>query len=208
MLVPVALAIFCSRMDEVPMEVNYLVINLTLASVAAYIQCALIAEEKEKNTLRGLMLSPATIPEILSGKTLVTLLITIITILLCMTFTGYQPANMTLISAAVLLSAIFYVIFGTMLGMLIRSVVDASVLLLPIILVFGFGNMMTPMIEMYPFLSFLEYLPSFQLLELAVKVEEGKGFSGVYLEFLVIGVWFLLTVFLTVLVYKKREVDN
>src|SRR5699024_2515570 len=110
--------------------------------------------------------------------------------------------------AAILLSAFFYVILGTMLGMLIRSVVDASVLLLPIIMIFGFGNMMYPIIEKYPFLSFLEYLPSIQLFDLAVKVEEGQGFSGVLSEFLVICAWFIATTLLTVLVYKKQEVDK
>jgi ABC-2 type transport system permease protein len=208
MLVPVALAIFYSRMDEVPIEVNFLIINLTLASVAAYIQCALIAEEKEKNTLRGLMLSPATLPEILSGKSLVTLFITLITIVLCMMLTGYEPSNLLLVAAGILLSAFFYVILGTMLGMLIRSVVDASVLLLPIVMIFGFGNVMYPIIETYPFLSFLEYLPSIQLFDLAFKVEEGQGFSGVFSEYLVIGAWFLVTVLLTVWVYRKREVDK
>src|SRR5690625_4414586 len=191
MLVPDAFEIFYSRMYEVPMEVNYLVINLTLASVAAYIQCALIAEEKEKNTLRGLMLSPATLPEILSGKSLVTLFITLITIMLCMMLTGYGPSNVPLVAAAILLSVFFYVILGTMLGMLIRSVVYASVLLLPIIMIFGFCNLMYPIVESYPFLSFLEYLPSIQLFDLAIKVEEGQGFSGFLSEYLVIGAWFL-----------------
>src|SRR5699024_12795497 len=59
------------------LEAHYLIINLTLVAVAFFVQSALIAEEREKNTLRGLMLSPATIPEILSGKSLVSLLMTL-----------------------------------------------------------------------------------------------------------------------------------
>ena len=44
--------------------------------VGSFVQCSLIAEEKEKNTLRGLMLSPASTLEILGGKSLLSLIAT------------------------------------------------------------------------------------------------------------------------------------
>lgn len=72
LIMPIVLAFLYSNMGEVTIELHYLVINMTLASVTAFIQCAVIAEEKEKHTLRGLMLSPASLTEILTGKSLVT----------------------------------------------------------------------------------------------------------------------------------------
>lgn len=45
-----------------------MIINMALILVATYVQSALVAEEKEKNTLRGLMLSPASIFEIFAAK--------------------------------------------------------------------------------------------------------------------------------------------
>lgn len=53
-------------------------INITFSMVATYVQCCLIAEEKEKNTLRSLMLSPASTSEILIGKSTLTFISTML----------------------------------------------------------------------------------------------------------------------------------
>ena len=42
--------------DDIAIEAHYMVINFTMVIVGSFVQCSLIAEEKEKNTLRGLML--------------------------------------------------------------------------------------------------------------------------------------------------------
>src|SRR5699024_6536358 len=122
------------------MEGYYLVINLAFVSIAFFVQCALIAEEKKMNTLRGLMLSPATIPEILGGKSLVSFLLTILTIIICVKFIGYQPEHLGLISIALLLSLIFYLALGTMLGLLTKTVIEASIIMMPVVFVFGFSS--------------------------------------------------------------------
>src|SRR5699024_250988 len=77
LLMPVLIAFMYGGMEDISIDAHYLIINLTLVAVAFFVQSALIAEEREKNTLRGLMLSPATIPEILGGKSLVSLLMTL-----------------------------------------------------------------------------------------------------------------------------------
>src|SRR5690625_408667 len=79
LLMSIILAIFYGKMGEIPIEMHYLIINLALVAVAFFVQCAIIAEEKEKNTLRGLMFSPATLPEILGGKSLVSFILTCLT---------------------------------------------------------------------------------------------------------------------------------
>jgi ABC-2 type transport system permease protein len=147
---PFLLAFFYRKMDIISIETHFLIINLTFVAVAFFIQCAIIAEEKEKNTLRGLMLSPATLPEILGGKSLVSFLLTFITIFLCIKILGYEPANPTLIIIAMFISAIFYLALGTLLGLLSRTVVEASVIMLPVMFIFGFGSLLEVLIEKYP----------------------------------------------------------
>src|SRR5690625_7823781 len=93
LLMPIILAIFYGKMGEIPIEMHYLIINLALVAVAFFVQCAIIAEEKEKNTLRGLMLSPATLPEILGGKSLVSFILTCLTIVLCAKLTEIGRAS-------------------------------------------------------------------------------------------------------------------
>ena len=73
--VPIVLGAIYGRMGVDTIETHFMLINMTFSMVAAFVQCCLIAEEKEKNTLRGLMLSPASTAEILGGKSLLTFLL-------------------------------------------------------------------------------------------------------------------------------------
>lgn len=208
LLMPIVLAIIYGRLEETSIEIHYLVINLAFTAVAAFVQCAIIAEEKEKNTLRGLMLSPATTGEILGGKSLVSFILTIVTVVICAKLTGYEPTNLLIISIAVFVSVLFYIALGTLLGLLSKSVAEASVLILPIMFVFGFGTMFQGLMEKYPLLSVAEYLPNIQLIELAKSVQNGAGLTDVWMYLVVILLWAVGTSILTSVVFKKREMDN
>ncbi|AXI10831.1 ABC transporter permease subunit [Oceanobacillus sp. 143] len=208
MILPLFFAFFYGRMDNLTIEVHYLVINLVLAVVTAFVQCAIIAEEKEKNTLRGLMLSPATLPEILGGKSLVSFILTIGTIFICAMLTGYEPVNLSLVAIAIIVSILFYITLGTLMGLLSRSVIEASVLIMPVIFIFGFASMFQPFAENYPILSIVDYLPSIQLIEVAAAVESGSGFADVVGNLAIILAWSIVAMIATAIVFKKREMDE
>ena len=89
---PLILAFIYGKMGDIRLKLHYMVINLTLVTVGTFVQCSLIAEEKEKNTLRGLMLSPASTLEILGGKSLLSF-ISMIIVIIGAYLTGYQPEN-------------------------------------------------------------------------------------------------------------------
>lgn len=209
-LLPILMAALYTYMGEgeSTLELHYMVINLTLASVTAFIQCAVIAEEKEKHTLRGLMLSPASISEILIGKSLVTIVLTVLTLMVCVYITGYNPANIGLIAIALLISMVFYLAIGTILGLISRTIIEASFIVMPVIFLFGFGSMLMMLVEKYPSLSFLEYLPNIQLVEFAYKVEAGAGFGDLWSYLAVIAACAVVGVVLSGVVYKKRELDK
>lgn len=207
-LMPLIFAFIYGSMDNPTIEIHYLVINLTLAIVTAFVQCTIIAEEKEKNTLRGLMLSPATIPEILGGKSLVTFILTMITVVICAMLTGYEPTNIGLIAFAIVISSMFYIALGTLMGLISRTVMEASVLVLPVLFIFGFGSMFQAFEEQYPILSVIGYLPNIQLIELATSVEAGLGFVDVLENLGIIAAWVVVAMIATVIVFKKRELDE
>lgn len=208
LLIPVLLAVLYVKLGEQSIEIHFLVINLTFTTVAAFIQCTLIAEEKEKNTLRSLMLSPATTFEILGGKSLLSFIFTIVTVFICALITGYESKNIFIISLAIFISSLFYLELGTLLGLLTKSVMEASVVILPVMFLFGFGTMFQVLIEKYSQLSFLEYLPNIQLLELAKSVESGVGLLDVWIKFAVISGWVVAGGILVVIVYKNRAMDD
>lgn len=207
-IMPLVLALFYGRMENLTIEVHYLVLNLTLAIVTAFVQCAIIAEEKEKNTLRGLMLSPASLPEILGGKSLVTFILTVVTIVVCAMLMGYEPANIGIVAIAIMISILFYIALGTLMGLISRTVIEASVLILPVMFIFGFSSMFQSFAEDYPILEVIDYLPSIQLIEVAAKVEAGSGFTDVLGNLGIILAWVVVAMIATAIVYKKREMDN
>src|SRR5690625_310767 len=200
LLTPVLIAFMYGRMGDISIEAHYLIINLTLVAVAFFVQCALIAEEREKNTLRGLMLSPATIPEILGGKSLVSLLMTLITIVLCAKISGYEPNNLLFIGVGIIISSFFYLALGTLVGLLARTVIEASVIMLPVMFIFGFGSFLELFVEKYSILTFVKFIPNIQLINFAEKVQAGTGIGETWSHLAFILVWFIGAAILTVFV--------
>ncbi|MCR6109250.1 ABC transporter permease [Bacillus sp. A301a_S52] len=205
---PVVLAFLFSRQDELILQMHYLIINLTFATVATFVQSALIAEEKEKNTLRGLMMSPASIGEILIGKSLVSTIMTVVTLIVCMRIMGYSLGDAPILIVAFVLVISFYIALGTWLGLVTRSLIEASIMIVPIMFLLGMGTLLIEIIGEYPILSFLEYLPNFQLEFLALRVEEGASWTNLGSYFSLIVLWLIVMCSLIVITYRKRAVNG
>lgn len=201
------LSLFYGKTGVNTIDSYYLIFNMTFVMVATYVQSCLIAEEREKNTLRALILSPANIQEILLGKSLFTFCTTFFTMILCIILIDYSPANISIITVAMLLSTLFYIALGTLIGLFAKSVMEASVYSFPAILIFTIGTFVRLLSEQYPILKIAHYLPNIQLVDIALKVEAGKGFANVLPELSIILLWFIIAMIVTVIVYKKRMVD-
>lgn len=201
------LAAFYGRMGVDGIDAYYMLINMSFAMVATFVQCCLIAEEKEKNTLRGLMLSPANKAEILSGKSLLTFLLTIGVVFSSIFLMEYKPQSIAIVSVAIILSTFFYIGLGTLLGLFAKSVMESSVIVLPVMVVFSFGSFITSLADKYPILKVASYLPNIQLIDLASKVETGAGFVDVLSNLGIIAGWVVLVGVLTTVVYQKRMTD-
>ncbi|MBO1910707.1 ABC transporter permease, partial [Microvirga sp. 3-52] len=195
------------KMGDLSIDMHYMIINFTLVTVGSFVQCSLIAEEKEKNTLRGLMLSPASTLEILGGKSLLSTIASMIIVVFGIMLTGYRPEHVVVIAVAILFTSLFFIGLGTLLGLLAKSVMEASVLVLPFMFIFGFGSMFSMFTDKYPILKVMEYTPNSQLLTIAQKVESGIGIGGVFPNLGIIALWIIVISFLTVVIFKKRMAD-
>lgn len=207
-ITPVILALFYGQQDQLPIEIHYLTFNIALVLVATFVQAALIAEEKEKHTLRGLMLSPASPWEILAGKNVLTFLFTALTLLVCILLAGYEPAHAGIVGAGMVLSIGFYLALGTLLGLLATSVVQASVALLPIMFVFGFSQIIEEMANRYQAAGVLEYLPNVQLVEIARQVEQGAAWGDVTAPLLWIVGWTAVMWGVVFIIYQRRQLED
>lgn len=204
---PLGLGFMYGRVGAHDLASHYLLINLAMAMVAAFVQCCLIAEEKEKNTLRGLMLSPANTMEIIGGKILLSFILTLAVILFTTYLSGYRPADVAVIVVAIVISTFFYIAIGTILGLYSKSVMEASLIVMPVILIFSLGSFITQLADSYPILKVALYLPNIQLIELATKVEAGGGFGDVLVELGIIAAWVIVSFIATNIIYRKRMID-
>ncbi|RWZ54649.1 ABC transporter permease [Halobacillus fulvus] len=188
-------------------EASYLIpliTNMTLASVGAYIQAAIIAEEKEKGTLRGLMLSPASTAEILTGKSVLSVLISVIVTAISWMILDVAIDVPIAGWAGFALLFVFYVALGTLLGLLAKTLIEASIIILPVIFILGMGSMFQGLLGDSILVDVLTYLPNMQA-ELLFQVE---GSGEMWQALGLIAAWTVLTVGLAVVVYKKRMVDE
>lgn len=134
-------------------------------------------------------------------------MITIFVVFFSALLINYSPQNIVAVAVAILFSTFFYIGLGTLLGLFAKSVMEASVIVLPVIIVFSFGSFIAALAEKYPILKMANYLPNVQLIELASKVEVGLGFADVIGNLGVILGWAIFVIALTIIVYRKRMVD-
>ena len=206
--IPLLVGFIIGLERDVPIALHFLVINLAFIGVATYLQCAIIAEEKEKNTLRTLTLSPATIIDILGGKSLVSVVLTTVTIVISTRLTGYQPENPVLIIAAFALSLVFYIALGTLLGLLTKSVMQASVVILPFIFLSSFGASLQAVAKDTPLLHVVKLLPNIQLEHLAQTVQNGGTLADIGGNLLVIAALGVIGWSGVIIAYRRQTLDD
>lgn len=200
---PLILAFAYNKIGTSSIDAYFLPINLVFAVVTAYVQCCLIAEEKEKNTLRNLMLSPASLADILIGKSLFVFIVTVVVVSLAIFLVGYEPANLLILAIALLLSTVFYIALGTLCGLFAKTIMEASIIMMPVMFIFSFGPFALSLASVYPILELAKWLPSSQLVLLAEALEGPYTMMDCLIPIVTITVWSLLTWGITGFIYKK-----
>ncbi|MEB2302083.1 ABC transporter permease [Lysinibacillus xylanilyticus] len=206
-LVPLILAFIYNKSGVDTINAYFITINLSFSMVTAYVQCCLIAEEKEKNTLRSLMLSPASLGDILIGKSLFVFILTMTILAITIFIVGYTPANLFILAIALIVSTVFYIAIGTLCGLFAKTVMEGSLIILPVILIFSFGSFALALSSSFPILKIVEWLPSSQLELLAGALEGTYTTMDVIIPIATIIAWSIVTWIVVGYIYKKRMVD-
>ncbi len=203
--ITIILAIIYSRMetgDGLPLIVVYAIVGITYASVTSGVMMILMAEENEKKTLRGLIMSPASYVEILLGKSLVTALMTFITLII--SFIIMESTNMIDIQQIIglLVLFFFFLFLGIAVGLFVKSVGMTTVYLMPIMFIFGF----TSMIEFLGFspdsivIKITDYMPIPQL----VAMGETESWSAIG----IVLIWTIVAGLLAFVCFQKVKKDR
>ncbi|MBS4206855.1 ABC transporter permease [Bacillus sp. FJAT-50079] len=203
---PLAFAALLGRIGDEAAHMQSMPITLALLIAGVFIQAAMIAEEKEKNTLRGLLLSPATTIEILIGKSALTFIMTVLVIIGSITLSDFHVENMAMFSLLILINLIFYISMGTILGLLSRTVMETTIIGMPAMVIFGLAPMFISLIENKAIVKLINFLPSEHFTAAWLILSNGQSDIGHHVFVLLI--WAIASLVITFVIYRKRQFDK
>ncbi|WP_342388085.1 ABC transporter permease [Salinicoccus bachuensis] len=205
-LLPIFLAFMYSRMGDgeeaLPTMLVYLIVGVAFSAILCSGIMTMMAEENEKNTLRGLIQSPASMVDILAGKSLVVILMTAASLVISFLIMDVAFEWSVASVGGLVLLALFFLNVGIAVGLTVDSVATTSVYLLPIMFVFGF----TPMIEViipdsdHFIRQLTDYLPLYQ--NIALHENETA------VPLLILVAWTLVSFLYVTWAFRKRMSDE
>lgn len=166
-----------------------------------------IAEEKEKFTLRTLILSNVSAAEFFLSKISTGIVITMVGNLLVFLLTKTALANLPAYLLFTLLGTICLVMVSAVIGAVCRDQMSTSILQVPIMLLLLIPSMFSGAVKLFRYISYLS--PIDASLHLYYNTVNGELFTGKSaLRFCIIVVWIIGASLLFSFIYKKRGFDN
>lgn len=183
-------------------------ILMALSMTGAFVLAMMVAEEKEKHTLRVLMLSPASATEILLGKSFLTFVLTLVTVIASVAVSKVPEMNWVIPSLLILISLILFIAFGLIIGLMSRTVQESSIIGLPVLIVFVMGPMFAPMIGNEWIISIVDYLPTQKFIDIMGSVSMGATMGDMTSDLLVCLIWTVVSIAAAVVVYSRKRFDR
>jgi len=182
-------------------------VGLNLVMVASFVIGMLIAEEKEKNTLRTLMLSAVSPLEFLAGKACITFLVSEVNNLVVFFIIGIDKkyfATYMLITTLVVLSMI---LIGSVMGVFASNQMAMSVVGMPVIAVFWILPLLSKINKSFKRIA--EFLPNYNMDIMLNKLFKGEtiGSTSAYNLAVILG-WIIIAAIAFAYTYNKRGLDR
>ncbi|SFL61777.1 ABC-2 type transport system permease protein [Gracilibacillus orientalis] len=204
-IIPIVLALIYSRLggDEgLPIPMLYLIVGVTFSSVTASCMMTMMAEENEKKTLRGLMLSPASFLDIIIGKSLVVGLMSLVALAISLFLVGIEPFLNVQATIGLILLFLFFLFLGIGIGLFTKSIASTSAYLMPVMFLFGF----TPMIDFLVLgedniaITIADLFPVMQL----IKMHDTNSWTSIG----IVAIWAIGAALFTYICFKKSRTDD
>lgn len=181
-------------------------VNMNLVMVSTFAISMLIAEEKEKNTMRTLMLSSVTPAEFLAGKAIVMFLFAFATNIAIFFVTGME---LLLLGHYVIWSIVVTIIMmeiGGIIGLIAKNQMSTSVLGVPVI----FAFMLIPLLARANdgFEKIAALLPNYNLGSVLENIMLGDGYAHLSYKPFIIFAWFVLMSGAFIYTYHKNSLDK
>lgn len=207
-LLPLGFAFMISRLGTDDASMLSMPINIALVMTGAFVQASMMAEEKEKSTLRVLLLSPATTLEIMMGKSVLSAVITSIVVAGSIIISGIKVPGLFFLSIMIILSLIIFISLGTIIGLISRTVMETSIVGLPILVIFIYGSVFGSMFDSSVVTKIITYLPTENFSAALMSLQGNGGFSEVKWNIVNLLIWAIFSVILAIFIYGKRRFDK
>jgi len=206
-LLPIILSALYARLgssidEEMPLAMIYIVVGTTYAAVTAGCIMVSMAEENEKKTLRGLIMSPASYGEIITGKSLVTALMTIISLVISVSLMGGSALLDVQQIIGLILLFFFFLFLGIGFGLYVKTIAMTTPYLMPIMFIFGF----TPMIESLGFSGdsmVTKVADAFPIMQM-LKLEETSS----WVPLIIVAIWTLAAAMIAFFFFQRATKDR
>ncbi|KEK25461.1 ABC transporter permease [Bacillus gaemokensis] len=205
--VPVLFAIIYGQAEQFRGVAANLTVIMALVFIGGFVQAMMIAEEKEKHTLRVLMLSPASSAEVLIGKSFLTGITTIVVCFTNLLILDKLEGNIVLLFFIFLLGTILFNLIGTCIGLLAQNVPQTSLIGMPILFIFLLSDLLEMFVKNESLKKVFQYLPTKSIGEAMNSVIQGKGFSVISGNVLNISIWLVAALVICLFLYKKKQLD-
>lgn len=188
-------------------DILILCLGMNLTLVSSFVISMLIAEEKEKNTLRTLMLSAVSPWEFLAGKALIAILLSVITNVAMFFIVGIDVQYLgkyILITTLVVFSMIE---IGAVIGIIAPNQMATGVVGMPVLMIL----LMIPLFARVSktLTKIAEFLPNYNMNVMLEKIFKGQGIGDNFAyNISVILAWILIAGIIFAYTYKKRGLDK
>ncbi|MCP3776522.1 ABC transporter permease [Paenibacillus sp. MZ04-78.2] len=208
LIFPILLAFLYRGLGISSIGVFGFLLNFLFAFLTSFVQACLIAEEKERNTLRSLMMTPATAMDVLIGKSALVFVMSAVVLAIVTYIFGYEPVSIWTFVATIILSIILYSAVGTICGLFSKTVLETSLFIIPVEAVFLAAPFGVLLAKDFPIFKVLEYVPSSQLVYLLGTSNIGFTTGDLLKPFLITLIWTVVLTIVSVVLYKRRLKDE
>lgn len=193
--------------EGMPKEfILFISVLMNLCLVPVSFLSMIIAEEKEKNTLRTLMLSNVSAGDFLLSKSLVTFLYMQVVNLLIFFIIGQDMSTLLSFLGITTISSFCMIFIGAVAGLVSKDQMSTSLVTVPFMLIF----LIPPMFEAINpiFAAIARWVPTTAMMNLYFGTEGGAWYATIWFQVLVILLWTAASAVAFGLIFRKRSLDN
>jgi len=199
---PILFAFVFERASGEDSAALYSIVAVTFSAVTMNCIMIMMAEEHEKQTLRGLIQSPASFLDIIIGKSLVITFLTGITLAVSLFITGAELLGNAQAIVGIVLFYLFFLFLGIGVGLFVKTVGATSVYSLPLMFLFGF----TPMFQAFTsgkdslLHKVISVFPIMQL----IKMDQ----TGSWTQIGIVAIWVLAAALFMYVCFRRTRQDD